>query len=113
MTALAPWQGGFYEKLVGMVKRCLRKFTNKKHFSLDQFITILAEIEAILNSRPLTYIYEEIESGFTFSPTHFLVKLGLHNTGDADCHEDFQPNMYSASKLVELWKKGKKRLELF
>ena len=36
------------------------------------------------------HIYEDIESGFTLNPAHFLaanLKLSLHNTGDADCHE--------------------------
>ena len=56
MTALAPWQGGFYERSVDMIKSCLRKRTNRKHFSLDQLISLLAEIEAIFNSRPLTYV---------------------------------------------------------
>ena len=35
-TALAPRQGGCYERLVGMVKRCLRKITGKKYFTLEQ-----------------------------------------------------------------------------
>ena len=70
-----------------MVKTYVRKCTNRKHFSLDQLITLLAEIEAILNSKPLTFVYKDIESGFTLTPVHFLVtnqKLGLHNTGDID-----------------------------
>ena len=101
-----------------MVKRYVRKCTNRKHFSVDQLITLSVEIEAILNSRPLTYVYEDIESGFTLTPAHFLVtnqKLGLHNTGDIDYHgdEDFQPNVESSSKLIELWKKGQKRVDLF
>ena len=40
----------------------------------------MCSIEATLNSRPLTYVYEEFESGFTLTPLHFLVtngKLGL------------------------------------
>ena len=43
----SPWQGGFYERLVGMVKRCLRKATGRKHFTLEQLATLLTEIEAI------------------------------------------------------------------
>ena len=70
-TALAPWQGDFYERLVGMVKRCFRKATGRKHFTLEQLVTLLTEIEAILNSRPLTYVYEDFESGFTLTPSHF------------------------------------------
>ena len=72
-TALAPWQGGFYERLVGMVKRHLRKVTGRKHFTLEQLATILTEVEAVLNSRPLTYVYEDLGSGFVLTPSHFLV----------------------------------------
>ena len=53
-----------------MVQRCLRKATGRKHFTLEQLIT---EIEAILNSRALTYVYEDFESGFTLTPSHFLM----------------------------------------
>ena len=51
-TALAPWQGGFYERLIGMVKRSLRKAMGKKRYTLDQLVTLLTEIEAVVNSRP-------------------------------------------------------------
>ena len=36
-TALAPWQGGFYERLVGLVKRCLRKAIGTKRLTLDGY----------------------------------------------------------------------------
>ena len=70
-TALAPWQGGFYERLVGMVKRSMKKAIGRKQYSLEQLITLLTEIEAVLNSRPLTYVYEEFNSGFTLTLSHF------------------------------------------
>ena len=63
-TALAPWQGGFYKRLVGLVKRSLRKGIGLKRLTLDQFVVMLVEIEAVINTRPLTYIYEEFPSGF-------------------------------------------------
>ena len=72
-TTLAPWQGGFYERLVNTIKRCLRKAVGRKHFNLEQLITVLAEIEAVPNSRPLrlTFVYEDFESGFTLISAHF------------------------------------------
>ena len=41
-TALAPWRGGFYERLVGLVKCSLQKSIGQKRLTLEQLITILA-----------------------------------------------------------------------
>ena len=117
-TALAPWQGGFYERLVGMVKRSLRKATGRKHFTLEQLITLIAEIEAVLNSRPLTYVYGDLKSGFVLMPSHFLAsnrKLGISPFGNGNDHSDpeFQVVKNSATKLIEHWKKGQKHLDIF
>ena len=51
----AAWYGGFFERLVGMVKRCLRKVLGNAKLNLDELSTVILEIECTLNSRPLTY----------------------------------------------------------
>ena len=40
---------------------------------MDQLITILTEVEAVVNTHPLTYVYDEFDSGFTLTPIHFLM----------------------------------------
>ena len=54
-TALAPWQGGFYKHLVGLVKQGLRKGIGCKLLSWDKLLTKITEVEAVINTRPLTY----------------------------------------------------------
>ena len=63
-TALSPWQGVFYERLVALVKRSLQKGIRRKCLTLDQLVTILTEVEAIINTCPLTYVYDEFDSRF-------------------------------------------------
>ena len=52
----APWWGGAFEQMIKSTKRCLRKTIGRAHFSMDELLTPLAEIEAIINSRPLSYL---------------------------------------------------------
>lgn len=60
ITPCAPWQGGYYERLVALVKDCLRKSIGRNQLDLESFLTLLSECEAVVNSRPLTYLYDEI-----------------------------------------------------
>ena len=71
-TVLALWQGGFYERLVSLVKQGLRKGVGHRLLYRDKLSTMLAEVEAIINTRPLTYVYGDFLSGFTLTPADFL-----------------------------------------
>ena len=68
----AAWQGGFYERLVGVVKGCLRKTLFKKLLSWDELVTLLLEVEQCVNNRPLTYVTSELPDLVALTPNHLL-----------------------------------------
>ena len=77
----APWWGGFYERLVGSVKRCLKKIVGSAKLTLDELQTVVIEVEATLNSRPLMYsAADDIQEPLT--PAHLLT--GHHLLGLPD-----------------------------
>lgn len=51
ITERAPWKGGFYERLIGVVKNHLRRVLSKSSFVLSKFQCIIAEIEFIVNCK--------------------------------------------------------------
>ena len=108
ITALALWQGGFYKRLVALVKRLLRKRNN---------LPILAKVEGIVNTRLLTYVYDEFNSGFTLTPVHFLVLLHfplmMTSTDMDEADYNYYPVKDSATSLLEVWKKGQQQLNSF
>ena len=55
-----------------MVKQSLRKGIGYKLFYWDKLLTLLAEIEAIINTQPLTYVCDDFESGLVLTPIHFV-----------------------------------------
>jgi len=69
----APWWGTFWERMVQSGKRCLRKSVGRSMLCFDQLKTLLVEIEAIVNSRPLMYVYSDSEGiSYALSPSHLL-----------------------------------------
>ena len=56
---------------MGLVKQGLRKEIGRKLLSWDKLITMITEVEAIINTRLLTYVYGDFLSGFTLTPAHF------------------------------------------
>ena len=74
------WWGGAFERMVQSTKRCLKKLMGRAHFSLDELTTALAEIEAVLNSRPLSYVPGDMEK--PISPSHLVVGRRILNLPD-------------------------------
>ena len=109
--------GGFHERLVGIVKRSLRKAIGKVCLSNEQLLTILKEAEAVINSMPLVYVGDDINSSITLTPAHFLTlnpKIGLPvTTRDETDDIDFNPEISSTDRLLATWKKGLKHLSSF
>ena len=58
--------------MVGSVKRCLKKSLGETLLSFPDIVTIVTEVEAVLNSRPLTYLHPDIEDNPPLTPAHFL-----------------------------------------
>ncbi|KHJ80573.1 Tas retrotransposon peptidase A16, partial [Oesophagostomum dentatum] len=74
ITPFAPWQGGFYERLIKSVKCSLYKTLGKSPPTAEELATTLIEIEALLNTRPLTYLSNDINELEILRPIDFLQK---------------------------------------
>ena len=83
----APWWGGFFERMVGSVKRCLRKVFGNARLSFDELLTVLTEVEATLNSRPLTYDYDTLGEE-VLTPTHLIYGRRLTSLPESPEVED-------------------------
>ena len=67
----APWWGGFFERMIKSTKRCLKKILGRARLTYEELLTVLVEVECILNSRPLTYMYPD-EIGEPLTPSHLI-----------------------------------------
>ncbi|KAL6742207.1 hypothetical protein Aduo_015379 [Ancylostoma duodenale] len=73
ITPYAPWQGGFYERLIKSIKHALYKALRGTQFrSFDHLLTMITEIEATLNTQPLTYQGAAQEEFSMIRPIDFL-----------------------------------------
>ncbi|GFS95069.1 integrase catalytic domain-containing protein [Trichonephila clavipes] len=68
-----PNHRGLWEAGVKAFKFHLKRVVGNAHLTLEEFITILCEIEAVLNSRPLTPLTSNFDDFETLTPGHFLV----------------------------------------
>jgi len=74
--------GGKWESAVRCVKLHLRRVTGNSTLTFEQMRTLLAQIRAVINSRPLCYT-SDTEDNY-LSPAHFLIGRPLTTVPDPD-----------------------------
>lgn len=88
----APWWGGFWERLIGMLKRILRKVIGNAYLEYEELNTILCDAESVINSRPLTYLSEDSEDLVALSPSLFLQEITEVGVPDLDLIDEKKLN---------------------
>lgn len=73
ITPAAPHQGGIYEAAVKSMKFHLKRIVGIKTLTYENFNTLLHQIEAILNSRPIHPLNDDAKDMQALTPGHFLV----------------------------------------
>ena len=68
----APWYGGFWERLIGLTKQAVKKTLGRTFVTLPELETIVVEVEAMLNNRPLTYVSSDLTDPEALTPAHLI-----------------------------------------
>ena len=55
-----------------LVKRCLKKVLGNARLSYEELESVLVETEGVLNSRPLTYVYDDLSEA-PLTPSHLVI----------------------------------------
>ena len=77
----SPHFGGLWEAAVKSTKRHLKTVTRNMKLTFEEAVTILSQIEACLNSRPLTTLPDS-DSIEALTPGHFLIGKPLQALPD-------------------------------
>ena len=91
ITERAPWHGGFYERMVRSVKTPLKKILKNAKLNYIEFSTLLTDIEAQINSRPL---YNESANPYDpepLTPAHLFLGRSLKQLPDCNLNEKRVP----------------------
>lgn len=73
----SPHFGGIWEACVKSVKFHLRRIIGESKLTFEELHTLLCQIEACLNSRPICAINEDPDDLAALTPGHFLVNTDL------------------------------------
>jgi hypothetical protein len=80
----SPHWGGIWEAAVKSTKYHLSRLIGETRFTFEQFYTVLTQIEAILNSRPLSPLSNDPNDLRPLTPGHFLIGSSLTAYPDKD-----------------------------
>jgi hypothetical protein len=96
----APHFGGLWEAGIKSVKRHLSRVVGDTILTFEELSTLLTQIEACLNSRPLCQISNDPHDDVALTPGHFLTGGPLVSLPDENVSNDLE-NRLSRWQLIQ------------
>ena len=96
----SPWEGGFYERLIGVTKGCLRKLLYRKVLDAQELTTVVAEVQARINNRPLTYVSSEQQALQSLTPNHLMIGRRIITMPPLELEDDLDPSFEIGHNLL-------------
>lgn len=109
----APHFGGLWEAAVKSAKHHLSRVMGNTKLSYDQFNTVLCQIEAVLNSRPLVALSSDPNDLSVITPGHFILGRPLTTAPEIEVDDDVPVNrlktyQYMQTLIRDFWKRWSK-----
>ncbi|KRY55050.1 hypothetical protein T03_8481 [Trichinella britovi] len=109
ITERASWCGGHDERLVKSVKVALTKVLGRSRADTEELRTVLCEIEARINDRPLMIVSDRADDDLALTPAHFLIGRELSALPDRDHHgRPVRGDSRSLTLLYRRWRYQRK-----
>ncbi|XP_063829328.1 uncharacterized protein LOC135078710 [Ostrinia nubilalis] len=109
---VSPHWGGAWERLIRSVKTSLHVILKERAPREETLSTLLAEVENIVNSRPLTHVSVEPGSMETLTPNHFLIgsssnmpQIGAFDNSDLFLRKQWRISQRLADMFWSRWLK--------
>lgn len=96
----APHMGGKWEAVVKSLKFHLRRTIGDALLTYEEFSTLLTQVEAVLNSRPLEPLSDDPDDLSVLTPGHFLIGSALNSIPEPSL-TDLSTSRLSRWQLVQ------------
>ncbi|XP_023213292.1 uncharacterized protein LOC111616090, partial [Centruroides sculpturatus] len=105
----SPHFGGLWESNIKSAKKHMRRIIGNQILTYEELTTVFNQIEACLNSRPLTPISEDPNELSALTPAHFLLGEALTSLPEPDL-QHIKLNRLSRWQLLQrmvqdIWKR--------
>ncbi|GFS65327.1 integrase catalytic domain-containing protein [Trichonephila clavipes] len=105
----APHFGGLWEAGVKSFKFYLKRVVGNIRLTYEEFLTVIIQIEGMLNSRPLVPLSSDLDDLNVLTPSHFLIGRSITSIVEPDLtnlNENRLDNWQKITKIIQLiWKR--------
>ncbi|GFS68223.1 integrase catalytic domain-containing protein [Trichonephila clavipes] len=105
----APNFGGLWEAGVKSFKFYLKRVVGNIRLTYEEFLTVIIQIEGMLNSRPLVLLSSDLDDLNVLTPSHFLIGRSITSIVEPDLtnlNENRLDNWQKITKIIQLiWKR--------